>query len=307
MAVVSSSWNTALSAAWLTSSGWVSTDPAKLLHDQLSAWITAINDPLKIEIVKTPNDATSKTAAFSGSNNTVRWLLRARSDTGSDYGFTFHDRTGATQFSNTPTSMGMAYAARTDSTSKNNYGSYTEINAQSTVNASHENFNLGSGTAYTNYESAGATPWFVYGWRAGGSTARELRALIHLDTSNITAGSYYPTAGLSKFIYITSQQYSTGTINGITGTREPSMWFATSISSTSAPPKGVGTVRPLPITMPFTDGYFFNAPHLFGDGHYLGKIPNDIIFSNGATGNLGDEATVNGVNYRCFGQLWAKI
>ena len=296
MAIATSSWTISANTNWITSTGWVSSDPSFRLHQELNTWVTGIGSTSIINIQATPNDATSKS-----SNNGVAWFLQTRDgDTGSDWGIIFHPRRSDTNSGNTAqstplTSSGLTYYNRTPGTSNNGYGSYSH-NANGGENSGAEELSV-TGRTFVAYESSGPFPWFIYGWERTDLATRLVRALIRLDTSDLESGSYYPASGISKWISIS---LGGGSIS-VTRYRIP-------IRDVGSPQKGLflsgykNLDYPAPNSNAFAAGYFFRPYPQYGDVHYLGKIPNDIILmSNTSTGVWGDTITINSITYTCLG------
>lgn len=283
MAVVTTTFSIPANTNW-ASSTWAVTDPSYKLHLQLTDFVNAINDPDKISILLNPGNATSRsTTSF------VPWVLQMREgDTeNGDYGILFKGRYAGTSSTSTGTYNG-AYYLRTAGTSNNGYGTFSTI----ATNVSNETF-TSDGTVFIAYEATGATPWFIYAWENSARSARFANALFRCDTTGISAGSYYPSVGLGKWIYAYSN--STGW-----NTNTPQ-------ASVLAPYKGInsasGTLRhPTPNASTGTN-YFFRFASQYGDSHYLGDITGDILISNASTGQFGDTTTIDGINYTCIGSL----
>lgn len=292
MAVVTSTFLTTAAANWITSTGWVSTDPSFKLNTQLTDWVTAINDPSKINIQQTPNNATTKTTT-----NYTTWVLQCRDgETSSDFGLLFHGRQAGQTNTGSATYNGNYYA-RTASTSNNNYGTY------STVGDTMGNEDLtGAHNFFTAYEATGSSPWFVYSAENAAKSVRIIRALFRLDTTGLEAGSYYPSSGISKWLYVTGRSDVF-----------PAIYDPT--SSLSLPARGILSAgRAFQAQVPVAttgNGYFFRPRSMYGDAHYLGNITNDLLVSNTSTGVWGDAIVISGSTYTCLGtystlNFWIK-
>lgn len=291
MAVITSTFNTSANDVW-ASSTWAAADPSFKLNTQLTNWVTAINDANKISIIHTPGDATAR-----GNNDNVRWLLRAReSDTGSDYGYNFCERSAH----HTPSGRNGYYFARTPSTENNGSGTYTTItdNHPFSLSVSREYF--------TAYEAVGDRPWFVFSTKSTPTTAATY-IIARLSITSAIPGSYYPTTGLGRWVMFSTSD-TTGTVT-----------YYTPQSRNSSPYIGInngGTVfnHPSPRST-YGDNYFFGLPALYGDNHYLGNTSSDIIISNSNTGVWGDTVTISGATYRCLRSIgssaaicfWVKV
>lgn len=294
MPVVTTTFNTTLSDVW-ASPTWSASDPSKKVHDQLSAWVNAINDPTKIELIHSPGDATAR-----GSTDIVRWLLRAReAETSSDYGLTFYPRYAG---AGSGSQDAGCYYSRIAGSANNGAGSYSGI--QNSV----DSITLSSYTTnnYVAYRADGSLPWFLYAVRAPqvSPSYSWFHLLLRVSTSDLAAGSYYPAAGLGKWVYAIKAP--------ATSTDSPPV-ILTPQNSATAPYKGVnGAYRNMRYPVPVTgtgDGYFFRFGAQYGDTHFLGA-PNydDFLISNSATGVWGDTVVINSVTYTRVGPvgLWVR-
>lgn len=282
MAVVTSTFSIPANTVWANTT-WSATDPSGKVNTQLVNWVTAINDPNKIEIVLNPGNATSRSTT-----SYVGWLLRMREgDTSTDYGIAYKFRYAGTANTNSSGTIG-PYHNRTAGTGNNGYGSFTTLS----ISDANESFTV-DGTVITAYEAVGSTPWFLYAYENNARTARRMDLLLRCDTTNIVSGSYYPASGLGKWIYALS-------IGNGTSAFTPQNSFL-------APYKGInGTTvslrHPTP-TATFGNNYFFRLAAQYGNSHYLGDVTNDILVSNTATGQFGDTMTLSGVTYTCLGNM----
>lgn len=292
MAVVTSAWSISSAKDWITSTGWVATDPAYLLNTQLTNFVTGINDSSKINIQATPNTATTKTTT-----NFTSWFLQCRDgDTSSDYGIMFHGRQGG-QGTGYSGSYAGNYYARTTSTANNGYGTYSTVGS----NISCEDLTV-AGSFMTAYETTGTTPWFVYSWENAAKSSRIVRALLRMDTSGLETGGYYPSTNISKWIYLTSRNDVDPRIH-------------TPIADLVYPPKGIwGSDRAFRAPIPVTttgNGYFFRLAAQYGEAHYLGNPTSDMLVTNTSTGVWGSTITFGTTTYTCLGSqsncnLWIK-
>jgi len=294
MAVVTTTFSTTAGQVW-ASPTWSATDPSKKVHDQLSAWVNAINDPTKIALIHSPGDATSR-----NSTDGVRWLLRAReAETSSDYGILFAQRQAGAQAQ----LVCGTYYSRTAGTSNNNSGTYS-TNGSSRFWAGFDSYNANH---YVAYRADGQLPWFLYSgyYLAGATPYSYLHLLLRVSTSEIAVGSYYPSSGLGKWIYAVVGETS------FTSNQLPNIY--TPVSSTAAPYKGAFSGSeylraPIP-TSSYGDGYFFRFGAQYGANHYLGA-PNydDFLVSNANTGAWGDTVVINSVTYTRVGPfgLWVR-
>ena len=296
MAIATSSWTTTANTNWITSTGWVSSDPSFRLNQQLSSWVTGIGNTSIINIQATPNDATSR----SGGDG-VTWILQTRDgDTGSDWGIIFHPRRADTS-SSASTNQGSAlaptghsYYQRTPGTSNNGYGSYTQIGFDG--NDAEDLTN--NGRAFTVYETLGDTPWFIYSWERLDLGQRIIRAMFRVSTDDIESGSYYPGAGISKWICLTMG-------NAYGNIRVP-------IRDVGVPQKGLflsglkNFQYPIPSSSANAAGYFYKPYSQYGDVHYLGKIL-PLLISNTSTGVWGDTISLNSVTYTCLGNYYSSF
>jgi|LakMenEpi03Aug12_release.lakeMendotaPanAssembly.Ray.scaffolds.fasta_scaffold22188_8 hypothetical protein len=308
MAVVTQTWNTTVDTNWITSTGWVSSDPAYKLHQELDAWVTAIGDSSIINIQATPNDATSKSGA-SG----VAWVLQTRDgDTGSDWGILFHPRRADSnpsyytdQWPNLG-GTGHNYYGRTSGSSNNGYGSfsvfgYAALSAETLGSAA--NF-------FTAYDATGDTPWFLYSYENSAKTDRRIYGMFRLNTDDLTPNSYYPPSGISKWIYFYAD--NSGAIS----------YYWSPIKNLGLPFKGLylsgylNFVSKGPVNNANTAGFFFRTLPQYGDVHYIGKITQDLLVSNSSTGVWGDSINIESSDYICLGnytvsgvvsQLWIKV
>jgi hypothetical protein len=295
MAVVTTTFSSAAGDVW-ASPTWVSTDPSWKLDVQLTNWVTAINDASKISIVHDPGDATAR-----GSTDEVRWLLRCReSDTSSDYGIRFCNM----QAGGANTSTQGIYYGRTAGSANNGAGAATFANITSAgvVAGSLASYAADYRTAY---DAEGATPWFAFMSKItlSGQDLGSINFLCRLSTANMAAGSYYPSSGLGKWVYVS--------LSGNYYYQAPSVYFLTPQRNTSAPYVGVLTSRELRFPRPALtsgDGYFFKLGAQYGDTHFLGEPTYDMLVSNGATGGYNDTVTLEGKTYtRAIGGLWVRI
>jgi hypothetical protein len=294
MPVVTTTFNTTVGQLW-ASPTWSASDPSKKVHDQLSAWVNAINDPTKIELIHSPGDATSR-----ANSDIVRWLLRAReAETSSDYGIQFAARYAGS--SSQATSGG--YYDRTAGSANNGSGTYSTIGSSMSM----ASIDLYSGNHYVAYRADGPLPWFLYSSRhlISGTPYGYLHLLLRVSISDLAAGSYYPASGLGKWVYATrgDSQFDAGNV--------PTIW--TPQNSTAAPYKGAWTGNetlryPRPAGT-YGDGYFFRLGAQYGVTHFLGA-PNydDFLISNTATGVWGDTVVINSVTYTRVGPspLWVR-
>ena len=304
MAVVATTWSTVANTNWITSSGWVASDPSYKLHQQLNAWVTGIGNTSIINIQRTPNDATTKSAT-SG----VTWILQTRDgDTGSDWGIIFHPRrvdTNASYITDHWSAVGGRggiYYNRTAGTANNGYGTYTQFGVTSDSN---ENLTVAS-NFFTAYEATGNTPWFVYSWENAAKTDRRIYALFRLDTSDLSPTSYYPETGISKWLYLYTDNSSSIITTPIKDLGIPfkGMFGSGYLTFRHSTPRNTATFG----------GFFFATDPQYGDCHYLGKITSDFLVSNSFTGVWGDTLTVQGSNFLCLGAngpssstYWIKI
>lgn len=294
MPVVTTTFSTTAGQVW-ASPTWSSSDPSKKVHDELNAWVNAINDPTKIQLIHSPGDATSRS-----SGQIVRWLLRAReAETSSDYGLQFACRYAGT--SSQATNGG--YYGRTAGSDNNGSGSYNTIGSSMSMGS----IDSYGGDHYVAYRADGALPWFLYCTKmlASGQPYGYLHLLLRVSNSDLATGSYYPSSGIGKWVYATQGDtyFSNGSI--------PTIW--TPQSSTSAPYKGAWTGNevlryPRPAAT-YGDGYFFRLGAQYGVTHFLGA-PNydDFLISNVGTGSWGDTVVINSVTYTRVGPigLWVR-
>lgn len=295
MPVVTTTFSTSLSDVW-ASPTWAAGDPSKKIHDQLSAWVNAINDPTKIALIHSPGDATSR-----ASGSYVRWLLRAReAETGSDYGIQFLPRRADASDS---TEQCGCYYARTAGAANNGAGTFSTI-GQGAQTVTFSNYTTDN---YVAYRADGSLPWFLYAGKVVISSTPYawLHLLLRVSISDIAAGSYYPSTGLGKWVYAVMGQvaFNTGSIPNI----------YTPQASASAPYRGVNDSNsflryPKP-ALTYGDGYFFRFGAQYGSTHFLGA-PNydDFLISNANTGVWGDTVVINSVTYTRVGPigLWVR-
>ena len=292
MAVVTTTFTSAGGEVW-ASPTWSANDPSKKLHDELVAWVNAINDPTKIELIHSPGDATARTAS-----DAVRWLLRAReSETSSDYGLVFAARLAGTA-GNVTQACG-CYYNRTAGSANNGAGTYSTISGNFTGLA----LDTTSTTHFTAYDASGTTPWFIYSAKRVSSNLMTMHYLQRLSLANMIPGSYYPANGLGKWIYATFEPVSM---------TDQAPYIYTPQESGSAPYKGVnvnGTEMRYPRPDPSRGtGYFFRLGAQYGDTHFLGEPSYDILISNASTGLFLDTTTIGGVTYRRVGPhgFWVR-
>ena len=294
MPVVTTTFSTTAGQVW-ASPTWSSSDPSKKVHDQLSAWVNAINDPTKIELIHSPGDATSRS-----SGSVVRWLLRAReSDTSSDYGILFSPRQAGL---NSPQYATGGYYNRAAGSGNNGAGTYNTIGSSLNISEIDDY----SGDHYVAYRADGDLPWFLYSAKCviSAQPYAFLQLLLRVSTSDIAAGSYYPSTGIGKWVYAT---------RGISSfsSQPPTIW--TPVSSATAPYKGAWsgneTLRsPVPAAT-YGNGYFFRLGAQYGINHYLGAPNyNDFLVSNYETGSWGDTVVIASVTYTRVGPfgLWVR-
>ena len=295
MAIATSSWTISANTNWITSTGWVSSDPSFRLHQELNTWVTGIGSTSIINIQATPNDATTKS-----SSNGVGWFLQTRDgDTGSDWGLIFHPRRADTSSSGSTAqgailrATGASYYNRTPGTGNNGYGSYTNTPNGGEASACEDL--TANGRVSVIYESAGNFPWFVYAWeRTSDLGSRIVRALFRIDASDLESGSYYPSSGVSRWVSIAlGDTYS---------------FYRTPIKDVGVPLKGLflsgyrNFEFPIPDSGSNVAGIFYRPYPQYGDVHYIGIIPNDLILlSNTSTGVWGDTITINSITYTCIG------
>ena len=293
MPVVTAAWSISSSTNWITSTGWVSSDPSFKVHQQLSAWVSGIGNTSIINIQRTPNDATSKSGADG-----VGWILQTRDgDTGSDWGIIFHPRRAQPNPDwNTNHSYlygrGSTYYGRTPGTANNGYGSFTGELGNTVWN--NENLTV-AGNFFTAYESSGSLPWFVYAWESASRDDRRMYGLFRLSTEDLAPTSYYPQSGISKWLYLTAYPGNSA--------------MMTPIKDIGIPLKGMyssGALVPsfqTPRNTTIHGGFFFRTDAQYGDVHHLGKITSDLLISNQYTGVWGDTIVINSANYTCLGNL----
>lgn len=295
MPVVTASWSVNANTNWITSTGWVSSDPSFKVHQQLSAWVTGIGNTSIINIQRTPNDATTKSGADG-----VGWVLQTRDgDTGSDWGIMYHTRRADTSSSYSTTQSwsilggrGSSYYGRTPGTANNGYGTFTDTLG----NTSWGNEDLTvAGNFFTAYETSGTLPWFVYAWENSTRSNRRMYAMFRLSTEDLSPTSYYPSSGISKWLYLAAY--------------EGNSIIMTPIKDVGLPLKGMyasGSLIPsfqTPRNTPVHGGFFYRTDGQYGDVHYLGKITSDLLVSNQYTGVWGDTIVINSTNYTCLGYL----
>jgi hypothetical protein len=292
MAVVTTTFSSAAGDLW-ASPTWVSTDPSWKLDVQLTNWVNAINDATKISIIHDPGDATAR-----GSTDVVRWLLRCReSDTSSDYGFSFCPMNAG----GADVLTAAAYYARTASSDNNGAGTFstTSITGSQTIGDSLTAYAVNYRTAY---DAEGATPWFAFMTRTDSGDGA-LHFLCRLSTANMAAGSYYPSTGLGKWIYVAQ--------GGYVYTSSILPQFVTPQQGITAPFIGVAASRTIRAPQPIAtngNGYFFKLGAQYGDTHFLGEPTYDMLVSNGATGTWGDTVIIESKTYtRAVGGLWVRI
>lgn len=287
MAVVTSTFSTTANQVW-ASPTWSTDDPSFKLNTQLTNWVNAINDPTKISLIHTPGNATSR-----ASDQTVRWLFRAReADTGSDYGFGYaRIASDYSQFNNGNV---FAYFQRSVSSDNNGAGSFSVINSSrgrirlDQANVSH----------FTAYEAAGQVPWFAYSASmlpATGAYIGESATVViaRLSTAAAQGGSYYPSSGLGKWAV-----FGVDADGGI---------FVTPQARITSPFIGVNSgasAYPIPFRPKHDggdgNGFFWAAPGLYGDTHYIGQPSPDILITTEQTGSWGDTTLISGATYRCL-------
>lgn len=285
MAVVTTTFSIPANTNW-ASTTWSANDPSGRVNTQLVNWVTEINDTNKIEILLNPGSATSRTTS-----SLVTWMLRMREgDTSSDYGMLFKGRQAGTSTSNSSGHIG-PYHNRTAGTAANGYGTYTTLS----VTNANEGFTT-DGTVLTAYEGGGSTPWFLYAWENSARSSRRMDLLLRCDTTNIVSGSYYPTSGLGKWIYVISTGSATT--------------MYTPQNSFLAPYKGINetstTLRHPTPAATYGINYFFRLGAQFGNNHYLGDVTNDILVSTSTTGQFGDTTTIGSITYTCIGNMPAS-
>lgn len=286
MPVVTTAFTAAAGTAW-ASSAWTSSDPAHKINTQITNWISAINDPTKIELVKHPGDATART-----SFDPVHWLLRCReNDTSSDFGLLFLSRMAGISSGGTGTAAG--YRNRINTNNNNGYGDF----ASHGFNISAQDLSLET-KYFTAYDAGGSTPWLVVAMENAAKTSRRAYVLMRLDTSNLAAGSYYPASGIGKWVY-----FFQPTNSGASAVAP--------ISSISAPYKGMASESSfelIRVTPTFNgNNYFFRLPDQYGIAHYLGRPTTDILVTNTTTGEWGDTVTIAGNTYTKFSEnFWCR-
>lgn len=290
MAVVESTFTTTANQNWASSTWDQTNDPSGKLHTALDTWINALSGTDKFTIEIHPGSA----GVSRASGQRVRWILKSTVGGGvnNDYGFQFFVRLAETG----AVSDSMAYHSRTAGTSNNGSGTYTSYGP----NPASGTFTSAQ-TCYIQYESSGSTPWFAFSHidtSNPSNTTRIFHAITKLDTSSLVSGSYYPTTGLGKWLYIASSNVTNYSL-------------VTPSINTSAPVKGItsgsGNIASPNITPPSQNGYFFRMPPFIGEAHYLGTVTPDWLIANDSTGVYGDTATVNGISYRCLRRIWVRI
>lgn len=291
MAVVSSTFTTTGQTTWATST-WADNDsnPSYKVDAQLSAWVSAINDTSKIEIVKNPGNLTAR-----ASGDFVQWVLRCRDQATGDYGFNFLYRPAGAG-SQTSASSQSSYYLRTDSSSNNGAGTYT-------ANGISYYCPITDPMSYlTAYEATGTTPWFAVSMTNSLKTVRYTYLLLRLDTSNLASGSYYPSNDIGKWIYV---QFVTGT---------STMQMVSPQASVASPVRGTGSnANSMIVTSPSADNYFFPLRSQYGQIHWMGQPTKDILVSQYTTGAWGDTVQISNATYTCVGtnagsghSLWIK-
>ena len=295
MPVVTAAWSISSSTNWITSTGWVSSDPSFKVHQQLSAWVSGIGNTSIINIQRTPNDATSKS-----SGDGVAWVLQTRDgDTGSDWGIMYHPRRADTSSTwNTTQSWpivggrGSSYYGRTPGTANNGYGTFTD----NIGNTTQDNEDLTvAGNFFTAYESSGTLPWFVYAWENSTRSSRRMYAMFRLSTEDLSPTSYYPSSGISKWLYLVAYQGNSAIMTPIKDVGIPlkGMYSSGALVPSFQTPRNITNVG----------GFFFRTDAQYGDVHHLGKITSDLLISNQYTGVWGDTIVINSANYTCLGNL----
>lgn len=286
MAVVTTTFSTTAGQVW-ASPTWSSNDPSKKVHDQLVAWVNAINDPTKIELIHSPGDATAR-----GVSDPVRWLLRAReAETSTDYGIRFADRYAGTGDTGDPG----IYYGRSAGSGNNGSGSYSVLSPSGNGWTGQS----GACSHFTAYEATGTTPWFVYASKIDSSGIGSFHYLQRLSIANMTSGSYYPSSGLGKWMYAV-HNYSNWVNSPPT--------ILTPQANLSAPYKGINATSTSATALRYPqpksstgDGYFFRLAAQYGDTHFLGEPTYDILVSNSATGVWADTVVINSITYTRMG------
>lgn len=305
MAVVTSTFSTTANTAW-ASPTWSSEDPSFKLNTQLTNWVNAINDPTKIELIHTPGNATSRDAA-----QIVRWLFRAReADTGSDYGFGYSRRADSGSIDGVSiTGDVFSYYQRNSGSANNGAGSYSMLSTQRGRSIAQRGY-----SHFTAYEATGTVPWFAYSASVLPATNNlgESTTIIfaRLSTSSAAPGSYYPASGLGKWVVFA--QDSDGPTFVTPQSRVNIAPFIGVNSPLNAYP---APYRPTWLNNSMGNGFFWAAPGLYGDTHYLGQPSSDILITTEPTGSWGDTTIISGITYRCLRSLsngyqlsfWVKI
>lgn len=267
------------------------TDPAGKIHTQLVNFLAETTGDT-FTILRSPRDCT----ALNSTTN-VAWLLKSTMEgTGNtNYGFIFMDRDGS---SGSGTGVSGWFYNWSSGTANNNLGSYTS------GSAARSNLALTS-TVYwrTLYNTDGPLPYFIVAATTDIlGTSPELHILLKVDNSNISPGSFYPSSGLGKWVYL----HHTGAIGAPNDS-----FIATPALDNNAPFKGIigtnkGTIN---LNFPTSSNYFFrlNSTSFYGSAHYLGTCTNNILLSHTTTGGFGDTVTIDGITYRSFMSVWAKI
>lgn len=133
--------------AWITGAA-DTTSPWFWVHGHLSAWVTGVGDPAKINILQAPNQATAYTSTLL-----TQWLLETQ-EAGANTGIQFLARYAG----NTNTSYPQCYQARTAGAGNNGYGTYASYGS------SVQRLNLDGPTRFfVAYEADVALPWFWFG------------------------------------------------------------------------------------------------------------------------------------------------
>lgn len=288
MAVNHASWVHLSGNPFLQSSGWLATDTAFKVDEQLQAWVTALADP-DIVIQDTPNTGTSKTS-YTG------WMIRmnhqaATAETEMPYGFCYGFRYGNTSTSNVPW---VSYYNWTDSTSNYGYGSFSQLYTRTRYHEAYASYDWWNDVVW---EATGSNPYFCwFSADTGRSSGTWMRGLFKLDISALNSESYYPQDGYTPWVYIvenlghTSQFGSAYLMSTATDSNQPYKGNIVNVNSTYFDYPYSGTNVLYPWWRP-----------IYGHSHYMGTLTKDLYIGPVNIGGYGDTTVINSRTFMNFG------
>lgn len=293
MAVVHTSWIQPQGRV-ITNGEWQPNDMLYRIHEQLQAFVTAVNDP-DFTIFKTPNDSTSKSSGYCA------WFFCCNTQAVANNGATPFGLILPQQVTGYGNLSWYNFYNHSESTSNYGYGTFSTMYSSSNYQPNLRDYD---NTVDIIWDASGPTPWFVwFSTKSSLDSTRYMYVLEKADVSGASAGAYLPEVGVEWspwFFTKTSVAHTSqsGGHNGVTAQQD-----------TNAPYKGTyNTYCYRGASYPSTVGvlYPFWRP-VYGYQHWLGNFHSDWYVSQYQTGGYGDTTLINGRTYMNFHHLWVPI